>query len=472
MGNMIKKEKLNKKQRYALDTMLSGSNVFLTGDAGTGKTTVIQTFIQEAEEMGKNVLVSATTGIAADNIGYGAMTVHRALNISVRFEEYRKKVKSRVDLLKEADVLIIDEISMCRFDLFNVIAKTIFLENEERAVERLLKREDKEDLQLIVIGDFYQLSPVITQSDRNILCRMYGSEYGKGGKYEQGYAFMSAYWKDMGFEYIKLDEVCRQNDEGFKYVLNDIKYGNNIRKSISYLEKNEAGKVIPEAPFLVGTNAEADRINQTFLNKLKKETERVFHAQVSGELESADIRNINFAKEELILNIGAKIMITVNDLSGDYVNGTIGIIQKIVGNEEFEEPYLRIRTDKGKTINLYQHSKEIEKQVIEESEQEIEGQKIIKEKIVRKKVGSFSQFPVKLAWAISIHKSQGQTFEKINIDPCCWDPGQFYVAVSRAKSASGIHFIRPIKQSYIKAFSKENEQLLEQSFEVEGSVGV
>lgn len=248
--------------------------------------------------------------------------------------------------------------------------------------------------------------------------------------------------------------------------------GNNIRKSISYLEKNEAGKVIPEAPFLVGTNAEADRINQTFLNKLKKETERVFHAQVSGELESADIRNINFAKEELILNIGAKIMITVNDLSGDYVNGTIGIIQKIVGNEEFEEPYLRIRTDKGKTINLYQHSKEIEKQVIEESEQEIEGQKIIKEKIVRKKVGSFSQFPVKLAWAISIHKSQGQTFEKINIDPCCWDPGQFYVAVSRAKSASGIHFIRPIKQSYIKAFSKENEQLLEQSFEVEGSVGV
>ena len=94
----------------------------------------------------------------------------------------------------------------------------------------------------------------------------------------------------------------------------------------------------------------------------------------------------------------------------------------------------------------------------------------MKEKIVRKKVGSFSQFPVKLAWAISIHKSQGQTFEKINIDPCCWDPGQFYVAVSRAKSANGIHFIRSIKQSYIKAFSKDSERLLEQSFEVEEGV--
>ena len=218
----MKKDDLNKKQRYALDTMLSGSNVFLTGDAGTGKTTVIQTFIDEAEKAGKNILVSATTGIAADNIGYGATTVHRALNISIKFEDYKKKVKSRAELLKEADVLIIDEISMCRFDLFNMIAKTIITENEERAVDRLLIGEDKEDIQLIVIGDFYQLPPVITTDDRKILCRMYGSDYGKGGKYEHGYAFMSEYWKEMGFEYIKLDEVCRQNDEGFKYVLNDI----------------------------------------------------------------------------------------------------------------------------------------------------------------------------------------------------------------------------------------------------------
>lgn len=470
MVTSVKKEDLNKKQRYALDTMLSGSNVFLTGDAGTGKTTVIQTFIQEAEAAGKNVLVSATTGIAADNIGYGATTVHRALNISIKFEDYKKKVKSRVDLLKEADVLIIDEISMCRFDLFNMIAKTIFTENEERAVDRLMGNDEKEDLQLIVIGDFYQLPPVITTDDRKILCKMYGSDYSKGGKYEYGYAFMSEYWKDMSFEYIKLDEVCRQSDEGFKYVLNDIKYGHNIRKSIAYLENNECDKVIPEAPFLVGTNAEADRINNTFLKKLDKETEEIFYATVEGELTSGDIKNIAFAKEDLILNIGAKVMITVNDLSGNYVNGTIGIILKIVDNGDFEEPYLVIKTDKGKTINLYRYSKDIEKQVIEESEKEVDGRKVVKEKIVRKKVGSFSQFPVKLAWAISIHKSQGQTFEKLNIDPCCWDPGQFYVAVSRAKTAGGIHFIRPIKQSYIKAFSKENEKMLEQSFCVEEGV--
>lgn len=455
---------LNTKQKYAVETMLEGKNVFLTGDAGTGKTTVIQTFIDEAEKMGKSVLVTATTGIAADNIGYGATTVHRALDISIEFEKYKKKIKSRVPLLKDADVLIIDEISMCRFDLFNMIAKTIFLENEERARERLFGDETKEDVQLIVTGDFYQLPPVTTSNDRDILARMYGTEFYKGGTKEYGYAFMSEYWKDMGFNYINLDEVCRQSDADFKYVLNDIKYGKNIRKAINYLEDKQAPKVIPEAPFLIGTNAKADQINNNFMSKLNPETERTFHAYSEGDLDAFDIKNINFAKEHLTLNVGAKVMITVNDQEGRYVNGTIGMITDIYESDFDEEPYLKITTDKGKKIKLYRYSKDIEKQVIKE-EKDKDGN--IKEKIVREKAGSFCQFPVKLAWAISIHKSQGQTFEKLNIDPTCWDPGQFYVAVSRAKTASGIHFIVPIKQSYIKAFSKENEKMLRDSFEME-----
>ena len=268
----------------------------------------------------------------------------------------------------------------------------------------------------------------------------------------------------MGFDYINLDEVCRQSDADFKYVLNDIKYGKNIRKAINYLEGKQASKVIPEAPFLVGTNAKADQINNNFMSKLNPETEQIFHAYSEGDLDASDIKNINFAKEHLTLNIGAKVMITVNDQEGRYVNGTMGIITDIYEADFDEEPYLKITTDKGKKIKLYRYSKDIEKQVIKE-EKDKDGN--IKEKIVREKVGSFCQFPVKLAWAISIHKSQGQTFEKLNIDPTCWDPGQFYVAVSRAKTASGIHFIVPIKQSYIKAFSKENEKMLRDSFEME-----
>lgn len=466
---LVIKDNLNKKQRYAFETMMEGNNVFLTGDAGTGKTTVIKCFIDEAEKNGKSVLVSATTGIAAENIGYGATTVHRALNISINFEEYKKKVKKRVPVLEEADILIIDEISMCRFDLFNMIAKTIITENEERAADRLLGREDaRDDIQLIVTGDFFQLPPVISKNDRDILCRMYGDDLQKGGKLENGYAFQSEYWKYMNFEYIKLDEVLRQNDEGFRYVLNDIKYGNNIRKSINYLENNTSEKVIQGAPFLVGTNAEADRINQSFLERLDKKTEKVFHADISGKIEPADIKNINFAKEHIVLNIGARVMITVNDLNGKYVNGTIGTITEIVQEHDWDgetEDYVKIKTDKGNTVVLKKYDKQIEKQVVKEELKKNDlGQEEKKEKIVREAIGTFSQFPLKLAWAISIHKSQGQTFENLNIDPCCWDPGQFYVAVSRATSAKGIHFIRPIKQSYIKSFSKENQKALEESF--------
>lgn len=462
MENSVNIEYLNPKQRYALDIMLSGNNVFLTGDAGTGKTTVIQLFIDEAEKKGKSVLVTATTGIAADNIGYGAMTVHRALNIDIKFERYKnKEIKDRVDILKEADILIIDEISMCRFDLFDMIAKTVLFENEQRAIDRILYGEDKNDLQVIVIGDFYQLPPVISSNDRDTLVKMYGLDYSTSGKYKNGYAFMSRYWKDMQFEYLKLDQVCRQSDEGFKYVLNDIKYGENVRKSIEYLKSNSSNKPIPEAAFLVGTNAEADRINQNQMNKLNKQTERTFEALIEGDLSSSDISNISFAKESLTVNIGAKIMITVNDPDFEYVNGTMGVITDIV--DSIEDTYLKIRTDKGRNIRLGRYKRDIEHQVVKtvkSKKSDLYGE----EKIVREKVGSFTQFPVKLAWAISIHKSQGQTFEKINIDPKCWGPGQFYVAVSRAKSVKGIYFITPVKQSYIKAFSKEDQKILEDSF--------
>lgn len=165
-------------------------------------------------------------------------------------------------------------------------------------------------------------------------------------------------------------------------------------------------------------------------------------------------------------------MITVNDSFGsDYVNGSIGTITDI----KTENPLVEIRLDNGKDIILNRYVRAVSKQVVEEKEKKIdvivEGKPqkrtVIEESIARKEVGSFSQFPLKLAWAISIHKSQGQTFEKINIDPCCWEPGQFYVAASRAKSIKGIRFIRPIKQTYLKAFSKADEKLLKESFNVE-----
>lgn len=133
-GIAMKKQKikLNKKQQQTVDLIQSGVNVFLTGDAGTGKTTVIQQSVKGLEKDGKNVLITATTGVAADNIGMGAVTVHKAFGLGIEFEKYKDAPGFRSSYLQEADVVIIDEIGMCRFDLFSAIVKNIIAENKKR----------------------------------------------------------------------------------------------------------------------------------------------------------------------------------------------------------------------------------------------------------------------------------------------------------------------------------------------------
>ena len=126
------KIKLNKKQQQTVDLIQSGVNVFLTGDAGTGKTTVIQQSVKGLEKDGKNVLITATTGVAADNIGMGAVTVHKAFELGIEFEKYKDAPGFQSSYLQEADVVIIDEIGMCRFDLFSAIVKNIIAENKKR----------------------------------------------------------------------------------------------------------------------------------------------------------------------------------------------------------------------------------------------------------------------------------------------------------------------------------------------------
>ena len=185
-----KKVKLNKKQQQAVDLILSGVNVFLTGDAGTGKTTVVQQSVKALEKDEKNVLIAATTGVAADNIGMGAVTVHKAFGLGIEFEKYKDAPGFRSSYLQEADVVIIDEIGMCRFDLFSAIVKNIIAENNKRLEPGYsCNGKKKNAVQLIVVGDFFQLPPVIKKEDREILVEMYGTEYEQGEICERGYAF-------------------------------------------------------------------------------------------------------------------------------------------------------------------------------------------------------------------------------------------------------------------------------------------
>ena len=156
-------------------------------------------------------------------------------------------------------------------------------------------------------------------------------------------------------------------------------------------------------------------------------------------------------------------MLTANDVNGEYVNGTMGTIIDI-SKERGDAICIQVLTDKGKKVDVYRYEREIERQDIEEREEKDEnGKTVIVKKIVRKIVGSFKQFPIKIAWAMSIHKSQGQTFGQVNIDPRCWDSGQCYVAVSRAESVAGIHFMAPIMKQYIRTLSDEVIKILRES---------
>ena len=379
--------KLSKKQQLAIDLMASGANVYLTGYAGTGKTTVLKEYIEDAEKSGKNVLVCATTGMAADNLGYGAGTLHRILGISTRPEEYAKRIKYRNKLLRTADVLVIDEISMCRSDLFSYVGKMIEYENNRRADDRILGESEMDDLQVILCGDFFQLPPVMTTTDRELLIDLYGQEYEAGGGNEYGYAYHSEYWKRLELHGICLTDIYRQQDSSYLYVLSNIRTGNNIRKIIDFFEENQAPKMIPDAPFLVARNAEADKINNNFLKRLNPETETVIHADITGKLTPSDIKNVSFAAEELTLNFGARVRVTVNDPDGRYVNGTIGIIREInINKDRIDEDYVVIKTTAGKRIRVYQYTRDVERQVVEEVvEKDKECPENVR-KIVRKKL--------------------------------------------------------------------------------------
>lgn len=389
---------------------LSSNNVFLTGKAGTGKSTFLKYF---RDHSSKNLVVVAPTGIAAINIQ--GVTIHSFFGFPPRVitEDIIGYRKQKSDIYKALQLLIIDEISMVRADLIDGIDFTLRMHRNSKSPFG--------GVQLLLIGDLYQLPPVIDR-DSEVYFRDY---------YDSPFFFSAKCLQGISIEKIEFTKIFRQSDPKFINLLNEIRLNSITKQSLATLNK----KVIQVRPdtgiTLTSTNAIANEINKSELSKLR--TKSIFYkACVEGDFDKQ-----LFPNEELLeLRIGAQVMILRNDRSSPrrWVNGTLGKIVKL--NSEFIQVEIQ-----DKVYSIEQEIWENIEYVYNREDKKIESSVI----------GTFQQFPVKLAWAITIHKSQGKTLEKIHIDMGngAFAPGQTYVALSRATSLEGVTLATPIERSSI-----------------------
>ncbi|MEI7487070.1 MAG: helix-turn-helix domain-containing protein [Chryseobacterium sp.] len=392
-------------------------SVFLTGKAGTGKTTFLNDFVKRTK---KKHIVVAPTGIAAINAG--GVTIHSMFGLPLRtflpttdridtslanniadLMPHFKYRKDKLKLLREVEVLIIDEVSMLRADVLDMMDFSL----------RFIRRNSQRfgGVQMLFIGDLYQLPPVVR--DEHILKMFYNSPF----------FFDSHAIKEVPLLTIELTKVYRQSDESFLDILNAIRDGDTA--SIDFEHLNERYDPTFETGtesyvYLCSHNKMADEINQEKLKEIKVDP-TTFEAKLFGEFKENQFPNEQF----LELKIGAQVMFIRNDISGEkrYFNGKLGEISALDENE------IKVVLD-GSEREIT-----VKREVWEQKKYFLDTEKNIKEEVL----GSFEQFPIKLAWAVTIHKSQGLTFDKVIIDAGkSFTAGQVYVALSRCRTLEGI----------------------------------
>jgi ATP-dependent DNA helicase PIF1 len=413
---------INPEFARAIDVMdNTDKSLFITGKAGTGKSTLLHYFCNNTK---KKPVVLAPTGVAALNVK--GQTIHSFFNfyVDVTPEKIaKKKTKPKnARLYKKLRTIIIDEVSMVRADLLDCI--DIFL--------RLYGPESKKPfggVQMVFVGDLYQLPPVVSGAEKDIF----------NGHYATPYFFSAHIMNHLKLEMIELEKVYRQKDEAFVGLLNRIRNNSVEPDDIEHLNSRFIeGKQPEEGDFYINlttTNKKSDEINDEHLNALK------------GKIHtSTAVLEGKFGKEyfptatELQFKIGAQIMLLNNDQRKRWVNGSIGVIEAIRKNEDGEE-YINVRLhDSDRLVS------------VEKFEWEVFSFSFDGEQIVSEPVGTFTQYPFRLAWAITIHKSQGKTFDKVVIDigRGTFVAGQMYVALSRCTSFEGIILKTPIKPQNIR----------------------
>lgn len=400
-------------QKKAYAYMRCGYNVFLSGEAGTGKSYVLHQFINEKREERKNVLVCAPSGIAAIHVS--GVTIHRAFQAPT--EPLIKPPTKLPPTVEEADILVVDEISMCRIDLFDYIAHTVQKANKKR------QKYGKLPIQVIVVGDFCQLPPVLLDKDKEILDEYYGGDIGNA------YAFQSKYWEKFQFKNIVLTDIVRQKDMNFVKALNQARKGD--KQCVDFLNKNSANYPMKNGIYIYSTNQKVKELNAKELEVINNPLWE-FEAGERGVVTEAD----RMTERILRLKVGARVMMLTNDSENKWQNGSLGTVLNIKSKQ------IKVHLDSGKDVSVVPHSWKIERYVV--VEQQV-GKQIVKA-LEKEEIGTFEQYPLKLAYAITMHKSQGQTYEQVNIFPEAWAPGQLYVALSRVKEINKMYLLSEIEE--------------------------